>query len=289
MTVHVEGFFDRATFTISYVVWDEESRKAAIIDPVLDYDQAAGRTSTASADELIAFIDGKALEIAYILETHVHADHLSAAPYLKGKLGGKTGIGSRVGEVQEAFGDLFAAGPEFARDGSQFDMLLGDGEILPLGGAEFRVLHTPGHTPACVTYLIDSNGGKAFVGDTMFMPDYGSARCDFPGGDAAELYRSIQKILSLPDDTALYMCHDYGGEDRGFEWLTSVAEQKEKNIHLGGGTSESDYVEMRESRDKTLSMPALILPAVQVNMRAGAMPPADPNGVIYLKIPLNKV
>lgn len=284
MSVHVEAFFDEATFTVTYVLSDADTNKAAIIDSVLDYDAAAGRTSTTSADRVIAYLRGQNLTLEYILETHVHADHITAAPYLRAALQGKTAIGENVSLVQETFAGAFNAGSDFARDGSQFDLLLADGDTLALGGVKIRVLHTPGHTPACLTYLID---GAAFVGDTLFMPDYGTARCDFPGGDAAELYKSIRKILALPGETILYMCHDYGGEDRGFEWVTSVAEQKEKNIHLHDGVSEAEFVAMRETRDKTLSMPALILPAVQINMRAGELPPPEEDGVAYLKIPLN--
>ena len=282
MTANVEAFFDEATFTITYVVSD--AGKAAIIDSVLDYDAPSGRTSTASADAVIAYIREQGLTVDYILETHVHADHVTAAPYLRAELGGKTVIGDHVSTVQEAFAGAFNAKGDFARDGSQFDLTLGDGDTLALGGLEIRAMHNPGHTPACVTYLID---GCAFVGDTLFMPDYGTARCDFPGGDAAVLYKSIQKILALPGDTTLYMCHDYGGEGRGFEWVTSVTEQKEKNIHVHDGVSEAEFVVMRTTRDKTLSMPTLILPSVQINMRAGEFPPVEDDGVAYLKIPLN--
>ncbi len=284
MTANIEAFFDEATFTVTYVLSDADTGKAAIIDSVLDYDAAAGRTSTGSADRVIAYMREQNLTLEYILETHVHADHITAAPYLRQQLQGKTAIGDHVSAVQEAFAGAFNAGSEFQRDGSQFDLLLGDGDTLTLGGLEIRAMHTPGHTPACLTYLVD---GSAFVGDTLFMPDYGTARCDFPGGDAAGLYHSIQKILSLPGDTVLYMCHDYAGENRGFEWVTSVAEQKEKNIHLRDGVSEAEFVEMRETRDKTLDMPALILPSVQINMRAGELPPPEDDGVAYLKIPLN--
>lgn len=245
MSAAVEAFFDKATFTVTYVVSDPETSKAAIIDSVLDYDAAAGRTSTGSADAVIAYIRDQGLALEYILETHVHADHISAAPYLRQTLGGKTGIGAQVTAVQEAFAGAFNAGSEFLRDGSQFDMILDDGTILPLGGSEIKVMHTPGHTPACITYLLD---GSAFVGDTMFMPDYGTARCDFPGGDAAELYRSIQKILALPGETTLYMCHDYGGENRGIEWVTSVAEQKRKKIFMSATVSAPPNIQRCERR-----------------------------------------
>lgn len=284
VTAHVEAFFDKATFTVTYVLSDPLTGRAAIIDSVLDYDAAAGRTGTVAADRVIAYMGRENLTLDYILETHVHADHITAAPYLCAALGGETVIGSGVPLVQEAFAGTFNAGSDFARDGGQFDRLLADGDCLALGGLEIRVMHTPGHTPACITYLVE---GRAFVGDTLFMPDYGTARCDFPGGDAAELYKSIRKILALPGDTVLYMCHDYGGENRGFAWVTSVSEQKENNIHMQDGISEAAFVAMREARDQTLSMPALILPAVQINMRAGDMPPADDNGIAYLKIPLN--
>jgi glyoxylase-like metal-dependent hydrolase (beta-lactamase superfamily II) len=293
LTAHVEAFFDQATFTVSYVLSDADTGKAAIIDSLLDYDAAAGRTSTTSADRVIAWVRDQGLSVEYILETHVHADHITAAPYLRQALGGKIVIGAWVSVVQEFFATAFNVAGDFAQDGSQFDLLLDDCDILALGGLEIRALHTPGHTPACMTYLVADPGSEsssadcAFIGDTLFMPDYGSARCDFPGGDAALLYRSVQKILALPGDTTLYLCHDYGGENREYAWVTTVAEQKEKNIHLRDGISEGEFVAMREARDKTLGMPALILPAVQINMRAGEMPPAEDDGVAYLKIPLN--
>ncbi|WP_304526009.1 MBL fold metallo-hydrolase [Halomonas sp. I5-271120] len=281
----VTSFFDEPTNTFSYVVQDPASRACAILDSVLDFDYPAGHTDVKSADAIIAFIREHELEVAWILETHVHADHLSAAPYLHQKLGGQTGIGARITEVQEIFGKAFNAGTEFARDGSQFDCLFEEGDTFAIGGLEGRVLHTPGHTPACLTYVI---GDAAFVGDTLFMPDYGTARCDFPGGDAATLFRSIQKVLALPGETRLFLCHDYKSPDRdSYHHETSVAEQRADNIHVHEGVSEEDFVKLRTERDATLGMPRLILPSVQVNMRAGEMPPADENGQVYLKVPIN--
>ncbi|MGB8712745.1 MAG: MBL fold metallo-hydrolase [Onishia taeanensis] len=281
----VTSFFDEPTNTFSYVVQDPASRACAILDSVLDFDYPAGHTDVKSADEIIAFIQEHQLEVAWILETHVHADHLSAAPYLHRKLGGLTGIGARITEVQEIFGKAFNAGTDFARDGSQFDRLFEEGDTFAIGGLEGRVLHTPGHTPACLTYVI---GDAAFVGDTLFMPDYGTARCDFPGGDAATLFRSIQKVLALPGETRLFLCHDYKSPDRDtYHHETSVAEQRADNIHVHEGVSEEDFVKLRTERDATLGMPRLILPSVQVNMRAGEMPPAEENGQVYLKVPIN--
>ncbi|MGY6628452.1 MAG: MBL fold metallo-hydrolase [Oceanicaulis sp.] len=281
----VKAFFDPATFTVSYVVSDPATKQAAIVDSVLDYDPKSGRTSKASADAVIAFVRAQGLTVQWILETHVHADHLSAAPYLKEQVGGTLAIGSNIRTVQDVFGKVFNAGTEFQRDGSQFDRLFEDGEIFQLGSIEARALHTPGHTPACMTYVI---GDAGFVGDTLFMPDYGTARCDFPGGDARELYRSIRKIYALPDETRLFMCHDYLPEGRDeYQWETTVAAQKAHNIHVHEGVSEDEFVAMREKRDATLAMPVLILPSVQVNMRAGHMPPADDNGMTYLKIPVD--
>lgn len=285
MQPHVEAFFDPHTFTYSYVVSDLATGRCAIVDSVLDYDPAAGRTSFASADRLIAYVREQGLTVEWLLETHVHADHLSAAPYLKQALGGRLAIGDRITVVQGVFGKLFNAGSEFATDGSQFDHLFHDGDRFTIGTLEARALHTPGHTPACMTYVI---GDAAFVGDTLFMPDYGTARCDFPGGDARVLYRSIRKLFELPDDTRLFMCHDYkapGRED--FRYQTSVAEERAHNVHVHEGVSEDDFVAMRSARDATLGMPTLILPSVQVNMRAGELPPAEGNGTRYLKIPLN--
>jgi glyoxylase-like metal-dependent hydrolase (beta-lactamase superfamily II) len=281
----VTSFFDEPTNTFSYVVQDPASRACAVLDSVLDFDYAAGHTDVKSADAIIAFIREHELEVAWILETHVHADHLSAAPYLHQKLGGRTGIGARITEVQEIFGKAFNAGTDFARDGSQFDRLFEEGDTFAIGGLEGRVLHTPGHTPACLTYVI---GDAAFVGDTLFMPDYGTARCDFPGGDAATLFRSIQKVLALPSETRLFLCHDYKSPDRDtYHHETSVAEQRADNIHVHEGVSEEDFVKLRTERDATLGMPRLILPSVQVNMRAGEMPPAEENGQVYLKVPIN--
>ncbi|HLI10015.1 MAG TPA: MBL fold metallo-hydrolase [Alphaproteobacteria bacterium] len=280
----ITGFFDRVTFTISYVVADPATKRAAVIDSVLDYDPKSGRTGTVSADAIIAHVQEHGLTVEWLLETHLHADHLSAIPYLKAALGGRTGIGEHVAAVQETFKKLFNAEPGFATDGRQFDHLFRDGEHFALGRLEGAVLHTPGHTPACITYVI---GDAAFVGDTLFMPDYGTARCDFPGGDAAVLYRSIRRILAFPPETRLFMCHDYMPGGRAPRWETSVAEQRAENIHIHDGVGEAEFVAMRRARDKTLEMPALILPAVQVNMRAGEFPPPEDNGISYLKIPLN--
>lgn len=281
----VTHFFDEPTNTYSYVVQDPDSKHCAIIDSVLDFDYAAGSTKTESAETILAFVKEKQLTVEWILETHVHADHLSAAPYLQQKTGTKLGIGEHIKTVQETFGKAFNAGTEFARDGSQFDRLFADGDTFSIGHLEAHVLHTPGHTPACLTYVI---GDAAFVGDTLFMPDYGTARCDFPGGDARTLYHSIQKIFSLSDDTRIFLCHDYKAPNREhYAFETTVGEEKRNNVHVGGNTTEDEFVKMRTERDKTLDMPRLILPSVQVNMRAGNMPPAEGNGQTYLKIPLN--
>lgn len=281
----VTAFFDEPTFTVSYVVADPDSKACAIIDSVLDYDAASGRTSTASADKLIAFVRERGLRVEWILETHVHADHLTAAPYLKQQLGGQVGIGAHVVDVQGIFGKVFNAGEAFARDGRQFDHLFRDGERFRLGGLDADVLHTPGHTPACITYVI---GDAAFVGDTLFMPDFGTARTDFPGGDARTLYRSIRRIFALPPQTRLFLCHDYKAPGRDdYRWETTVAEERAHNIHAHDGVSEEEFVAMREARDRTLAMPKLILPSVQVNMRAGDLPPPEDNGMRYLKIPID--
>ncbi|MGY4878720.1 MBL fold metallo-hydrolase [Vreelandella aquamarina] len=282
----VTHFFDEPTNTFSYVVQDPNSNACAILDSVLDFDYAAGRTDVRSADAIIAFVREHGLSVEWILETHVHADHLSAAPYLHEQLGGKTGIGANITVVQDVFGKAFNAGTEFARDGSQFDALFQEGDVFAIGGMKGHVLHTPGHTPACLTYVI---GDAAFVGDTLFMPDYGTARCDFPGGDARALYHSIQKVLALPSETRLFMCHDYKAPERSvYQHETSVAEQRAANIHVHDGISEDEFVRMRTERDATLGMPKLIIPSVQVNMRAGEMPPAEDNGQVYLKVPINR-
>ena len=288
--LQVEGFFDPATWTVSYIVFDKRTRACALVDSVLDYDPKSGRTSQASADKLIARVRELGASVRWILETHVHADHLSAAPYLKRELGGQLGIGAHITTVQKVFGGLFNAGPDFARDGRQFDHLFDDGEVFHIGNLPARAMHTPGHTPACMTYVVsDHDQTAAFVGDTLFMPDYGTARCDFPGGDARTLYRSINKVLSLPPDTTLYMCHDYQPGGRDVQFISTVAEEREKNIHVRNGISEEEFVAMRHARDATLGMPTLILPSVQVNMRAGQLPEPEDNGMRYIKIPLNAV
>ena len=288
--LQVEGYFDEATSTVSYIVMDTQSRRCALVDSVLDYDPKSGRTSTASADRLIARIRELGATVDWILETHAHADHLSAAPYLKQHLGGRIAIGEHIRRVQDVFGKLFNAGSDFAHDGSQFDHLFKDGEVFRIGELEAEVMHTPGHTPACLTYVVrDGEDVAAFVGDTLFMPDYGTARCDFPGGDARTLFRSINKVLSLPPHTTIYLCHDYRPNGRAVEFITTVAAQRHMNIHVRDGISEEEFVAMRTARDATLEMPALILPSVQINMRAGQLPPPEDNGIRYLKIPLNAV
>ncbi|MBX9764324.1 MAG: MBL fold metallo-hydrolase [Pseudomonadaceae bacterium] len=285
MQPHVEAFFDPATFTYSYVVSDPSTQRCAVIDSVLDYDPASGRTSHSSADRLIDYVKAHKLQVDWLLETHVHADHLSAAPYLQRELGGQLAIGEHITTVQNTFGKLFNAGSEFATDGRQFDHLFKDGVTFAIGSLQARALHTPGHTPACMTYVI---GDAGFVGDTLFMPDYGTARCDFPGGDARTLFQSIRKLFALPGDTRLFMCHDYKAPGRDdFRYQTTVAEQRALNVHVHEGISEADFVAMRSARDATLGMPLLILPSVQVNMRAGQLPPAEDNGTRYLKIPLD--
>jgi glyoxylase-like metal-dependent hydrolase (beta-lactamase superfamily II) len=286
MRPDVAAFFDAPTFTVSYVVSDPSSPAAAIIDPVRDFDPASGRTGLTSAERIVEYVRNKRLRVSWILETHVHADHLSAAPYLKEKLGGKVAIGADVAVVQKTFAEIFNAGPGFRTDGSQFDALFRDSDVFHVGAVPARAIHTPGHTPACMTYLI---GDTAFVGDTLFMPDYGTARCDFPGGDPRALYRSIRKIFALPDATRLFMCHDYKAPGRNeFRWETTVAEERAGNIHIRDGISEDDFVRMRTERDRTLAMPRLILPSVQVNMRAGALPSAEDNGTVYLKLPVDR-
>ncbi|MFA8444240.1 MBL fold metallo-hydrolase [Yoonia sp.] len=285
MTPDVKAFFDEATNTVSYVVREPEGRACAIVDSVLDYDPASGRTNTASADEIIAWIKAEDLQVAWILESHVHADHLSAAPYLQEHLGGKIGIGENITVVQNTFGKVFNEGTEFQRDGSQFDALFKEGDSFHIGQMRADVLHTPGHTPACLTYVV---GDAAFVGDTLFMPDFGTARCDFPGGSAEDLFASIQKILSLPDETRIFVGHDYKAPGRDeFAWETTVGEQKALNVHIGEGRPMEDFVAMRQERDAKLGMPRLILPSLQTNMRAGHLPDPEDNGTSYFKIPVN--
>lgn len=281
----VKAFFDAATFTVSYVVRDPSSSACAIIDSVLDYDPAAGRINYASADAIISYIQAEGLDVAWVLETHVHADHLSAAPYLREKLGGAMAIGAEITVVQEHFGKVFNAGTAFSRTGAQFDHLFADGDCFEIGNLRAVALYTPGHTPACMSYLI---GDAVFVGDTLFMPDYGSARCDFPGGDAGRLYQSVRRLLSLPDETRMFLCHDYKAPGRDdYCWETTVGEERCHNVHLKDGISEEEFVAMRHERDAKLGMPRLILPSVQVNMRGGELPPAEDNGIRYLKVPLN--
>lgn len=279
-----QAFFDPATWTVTYVVWDQASRHAAVIDPVLDYDFKSGHTDTASADRVLAYVDEHHLHIDWILETHAHADHLSAAHYLKGRVGGRMAIGEHIREVQAGFAKVFNFERSFVPDGSQFDHLFKDGETFMIGGVEATALLVPGHTPADMAYQID---GAVFVGDTLFMPDVGTARADFPGGDAHQLHRSIQRILQLPDETVVYVCHDYPPQTRQPQWQTTVAEQRANNIHVKNGINEAAFVAMRTARDATLDMPTLILPSIQVNVRAGQLPPAEDNGITYLRIPLN--
>ena len=285
MTPNVTAFFDPATFTVSYVVREPDGSNCAIIDSVLDYDPAAGRTDTSSADAIIAFVKAENLTVTWILESHVHADHLSAAPYLQQQVGGKIGIGDQITVVQDTFGKVFNEGTAFQRDGSQFDALFKDGDSVNIGQMRVDVMHTPGHTPACLTYVI---GDAAFVGDTLFMPDFGTARCDFPGGSAENLFNSIQKILALPDETRVFVGHDYKAPGRDeFAWETTIGEQKALNIHIGAGKPLEEFVSMRQERDATLGMPRLILPSIQTNMRAGQFPEPENNGVRYLKVPVN--
>ncbi|MEH7829222.1 MBL fold metallo-hydrolase [Gemmobacter denitrificans] len=283
----VHAFFDEATNTITYLVQEPEGSACAVIDSVLDFDYASGRTDTRSADAVIAFIRDHGLRLEWVLETHVHADHLSAAPYIQEALGGQIGIGERITQVQETFGKIFNEGTRFQRDGSQFDRLFRQGDSLMIGQLRAEVLHTPGHTPACLTYVI---GDAAFVGDTLFMPDFGTARCDFPGGSAEVLYDSVQKILSLPDETRIFVGHDYKAPGRDeYAWETTVGAQKALNIHVGAGRPRDEFVAMRQKRDATLAMPRLIIPSLQVNMRAGQMPEPEDNGVSYLKVPVNGI
>lgn len=281
----VTAFFDALTNTVSYVVKDPASASCAVIDSVLDFDYASGRISYVSADQIIDFITAHGLRLDWLIETHVHADHLSAAPYIQRKLGGRIGIGDRITVVQDTFGKIFNEGTEFERDGSQFDRLFADGDTYRIGGMEAVALHTPGHTPACMTHVM---GDAAFVGDTLFMPDGGTARADFPGGDAAELFRSIQRVLALPEQTRLFMCHDYAPNGREIRWETTVAEERRHNIHVHDGVTEDAFVEMRNARDATLSMPRLIIPSIQVNMKAGQLPEPDDSGTRFLKVPLNR-
>ncbi len=282
----VTAFFDEQTNTISYVVKDPASSACAIIDSVMDIDYAAGRISYESANEIIKFVQDNGLKVEWLIETHAHADHLSAAPYILQKLGGKLGIGENIKIVQEVFGKVFNEGTEFQRDGSQFDKLFKEGDTYQIGSMTGFAMHTPGHTPACMTHVI---GNAAFVGDTLFMPDGGTARADFPGGDARQLYRSIKKVLELPDTMRLFMCHDYAPDGREIKWETTVAEEKANNIHVRDGISEDEFVRMRTERDATLDMPRLIIPSIQVNIRAGKLPPAEDNGTHYLKVPVNKL
>lgn len=281
----VQAFFDPQSNTISYLVKDPDSTACAVIDAVMQFDYAAGRLSYDCADEIIAAIEGQGLSLEWIIETHVHADHLSGAPYIQQKLGGKIGIGEHITEVQDTFGKVFNEGTEFERDGSQFDELFADGDTYQVGGLECFALHTPGHTPACMVHVM---GDAAFAGDTLFMPDGGTARADFPGGDAGQLYDSIQRVLSLPDDVRLFICHDYGPGGRAIAWETTVGEQKAANIHVGQGASREDFIKMRTERDATLQMPGLIIPSLQVNMRAGEVP-RDKEGNMMMKLPVNKL
>ena len=281
----VKAFFDEPTYTVSYVVSDAATKKAAIIDSVWNFDHASGRTSFESADAIVAYVDAEGLSIEWILETHAHADHLSAAPYLQEKLGGKLAIGRAITTVQDVFGKIFNEGTEFARDGSQFDRLLEDGDVLTIGEISLIALHVPGHTPADLAYVV---GDALFTGDTMFMPDYGSARADFPGGDARQLYRSVRRLMQLPDETRVFLCHDYKAPNRDdFVWETTMLAERTGNVHIHEGVTEDAFVDMRTQRDATLSMPKLILPSLQVNMRAGHLPPPEDDGVRYLKLPLN--
>ena len=282
----VTGFFDDDSNTISYILKDPASSACAVIDAVMDIDYAAGRLSYQSADAMIAFITDNGLSLEWLIETHAHADHLSGAPYIQDKLGGRIGIGADIIKVQEEFGKVFNEGTEFQRDGSQFDRLFNDGDTYTIGSLQVFTMHTPGHTPACMTHVA---GDAAFVGDTLFMPDGGTARADFPGGDARQLYQSIMKVLALPEEMRLFICHDYGPGGREIQWETTVGEERAKNIHVRDGVSEDDFVAMREARDKTLSMPRLIVPSIQVNMRAGHLPDEEAAGKRYFKVPINQL
>ena len=282
----IKGFFDKETSTISYVIYDMTSKKCAVIDSVLDFDFSSGTIDYHNAEKIISLIEKMKLDLEWLIETHVHADHLSASPYIQKKLGGKIGISEKISDIQNIFGKTFNAGTEFQRDGSQFDRLFKDNDEYKIGSIKCKVINTPGHTPACTAHVI---GNSIFVGDTLFMPDLGSARADFPGGDARELYRSIQKILSYPDDTLIFVCHDYPPSSRKVEWVTTVGEQKKKNIHVKTSIGEDEFVKVREARDKTLNMPKLIIPSIQVNMRAGNLPPAEDSGDVFIKVPINSM
>ena len=283
---HIKGFFDDQTSTISYVVHDNIEKKCAVIDSVLDFDYSSGDIDYINADKIISYVDQNKLNVEWLIETHVHADHLSASPYIQKKLGGKIGISEKISDIQNIFGKTFNAGTEFQRDGSQFDKLFKDNDKYKIGNINCKVINTPGHTPACTAHVI---GNSIFVGDTLFMPDLGSARADFPGGDARQLYRSIQKILSYPDETRIFVCHDYPPSSREVKWSTTVGEQKENNVHVKTSILEDEFVKIREARDKTLNMPKLIIPSIQVNMRAGNLPPPEDNGSVYIKVPINSI
>ena len=282
--LHIKGFFDDQTSTISYVVHDNIEKKCAVIDSVLDFDYSSGDIDYVNADKIISYVDQNKLNVEWLIETHVHADHLSASPYIQKKLGGKIGISEKISDIQNIFGKTFNAGTEFQRDGSQFDKLFKDNDEYKIGNINCKVINTPGHTPACTAHVI---GNSIFVGDTLFMPDLGSARADFPGGNARQLYRSIQKILSYPDETRIFVCHDYPPSSREVKWSTTVGEQKENNVHVKTSILEDEFVKIREARDKTLNMPKLIIPSIQVNMRAGNLPPPEDNGSVYIKVPIN--
>ena len=284
--LHIKGFFDDQTSTISYVVHDNIEKKCAVIDSVLDFDYSSGDIDYVNADKIISYVDQNKLNVEWLIETHVHADHLSASPYIQKKLGGKIGISEKISDIQNIFGKTFNAGTEFQRDGSQFDKLFKDNDEYKIGNISCKVINTPGHPPACTAHVI---GNSIFVGDTLFMPDLGSARADFPGGDARQLYRSIQKILSYPDETRIFVCHDYPPSSREVKWSTTVGEQKENNVHVKTSILEDEFVKIREARDKTLNMPKLIIPSIQVNMRAGNLPPPEDNGSVYIKVPINSI
>ena len=284
--LRIKGFFDNQTSTISYVVHDNIEKKCAVIDSVLDFDYSSGDIDYVNADKIISYVDQNKLNVEWLIETHVHADHLSASPYIQKKLGGKIGISEKISDIQNIFGKTLNAGTEYQRDGSQIDKLFKDNDEYKIGNINCKVINTPGHTPACTAHVI---GNSIFVGDTLFMPDLGSARADFPGGDARQLYRSIQKILSYPDETRIFVCHDYPPSSREVKWSTTVGEQKENNVHVKTSILEDEFVKIREARDKTLNMPKLIIPSIQVNMRAGNLPPPEDNGSVYIKVPINNI